>query len=47
MPTYLKNAKSGFTRFSFCREVIPFSAISGEGRSELLDVIAKHVLVTD
>lgn len=47
MPTYLKNAKSGFARFTFCRDVIPFSAISGEGRSELLGIIAKHVLVTD
>ena len=47
MPTYLKNAKSSFARFTFCRDVIPFSAISGEGRSELLGIIAKHVLVTD
>ncbi|MBI5474909.1 MAG: YihA family ribosome biogenesis GTP-binding protein [Ignavibacteriae bacterium] len=47
MPTYLKNAQAGFARFSFCRDVIPFSAISGEGRTELLSIIAKHIVAAD
>jgi GTP-binding protein len=39
MPQYLRTAKSVFARFAFCRGVIPFSSITGEGRSELLQDI--------
>lgn len=47
MPTYLKNAHAAFQRFSLCRNVIPFSAITGEGRPELLGVIAAHIAAGD
>jgi GTP-binding protein len=47
MPMYLKNARSAFTKFSLCKDVIPFSSITGEGRNELLGIIAQHVSTPD
>jgi GTP-binding protein len=43
MPTYLREAEITFARFSFCKDVIPFSAITGIGRGELLKTIATHL----
>lgn len=43
MPLYVKEAKSAFARFSLCKGVIPFSSMTGEGRPELLAIIAQHV----
>lgn len=43
MPTYLRNAKASFQKFALCKDVIPFSSISGEGRTELLGIIAHHL----
>ena len=47
MPTYLKNAKSAFSSFLLCRDVLPFSSITGEGRTELLSIIAQHIVAPD
>jgi GTP-binding protein len=47
MPMYLRTAKSAFARFGFCKDVIPFSSITGEGRTELLAIIAQHVMTED
>jgi GTP-binding protein len=47
MPMYLRNAKSAFSKFSLCKGVIPFSAISGEGKAELLGIISHHIAPTD
>jgi GTP-binding protein len=47
MPMFLRNAKSAFQRFLLCRDVVPFSSISGEGRNELLGIIAQHIVVAD
>ncbi len=47
MPTYLKNAKAAFARFTLCRDVIPFSSLTGEGRSELLGIITQHIVAAD
>lgn len=43
MPLYVKSVTSAFQKFSLCRGIVPFSAISGEGRTELLAIIAKHI----
>ena len=29
--------------FEFCKDVIPFSSITGDGRHELMQIIAHHV----
>ena len=46
MPNYLRAARQAFARFSFCKDVIPFSAISGEGKPEVLQIISQHVATT-
>ena len=43
MPNYLKAARTTFQRFQFCKDVIPFSSITGEGRSEVLQIVAEQV----
>jgi len=43
MPKYLQAAKDVFNRFSNCRDVIPFSSISGLGKSDVVKAIGKHV----
>lgn len=47
MPLYLKSAHSAFSRFSCCRGIIPFSSFTGEGKPELLSLIAQHVGAAD
>jgi GTP-binding protein len=39
MDGYVKSARAAFERFGFCREVLPFSAITGMGKKELLHLI--------
>ncbi|HET6271937.1 MAG TPA: ribosome biogenesis GTP-binding protein YihA/YsxC [Bacteroidota bacterium] len=46
MPNYLKAARQAFARFSYCKDVIPFSAITGEGKAEVLHTISQHVATT-
>jgi len=43
MPNYVNAARDTFARFRFCKDVIPFSAVTGEGRSEVLNIITEQV----
>ena len=43
MPRYIDGAKTTFEKFSRCRQIIPFSAISGIGKGELLTAIAGSI----
>ncbi len=43
MPRFVSAAKSTFNRFPHCREVIPFSSITGIGKTDLLKQIAQHL----
>jgi GTP-binding protein len=43
MPRYVEEAKSRFARFEQCRDVIPFSSITGIGKSEVMKVIQLHL----
>ncbi len=43
MPRYVQEAKQKFARYSLCRDVIPFSAVTGIGKSEVVRVIADVV----
>jgi GTP-binding protein len=43
MPRIVQTAKDTFSRFSNCRDVLPFSSISGLGKTEVVKVIAEHL----
>lgn len=43
MPRYVNAAKDTFGRYSHCKDVIPFSSITGIGKSELLKSISEHL----
>jgi GTP-binding protein len=43
MPKYLAVAKENFGRYARCRDVIPFSAISGMGKADVIRIIKEHV----
>jgi GTP-binding protein len=43
MPRIVQTAKDAFSRFSNCRDVLPFSSISGLGKTEVVKVIAEHL----
>lgn len=43
MPNYLRAAKSAFAPFEFCKDVIPFSSITGDGKRELMQIITHLV----
>ena len=43
MPRFVNAAKQTFGRYPHCKDVIPFSAITGIGKSELLTSIAEHL----
>ncbi len=43
MPRFVSAAKDVFGRFPQCKDVIPFSSISGLGKSDLLKKIAEEV----
>jgi GTP-binding protein len=43
MPRYVSAAKQTFARFPYCRDVIPFSSVSGLGKSEIMKSIAEHL----
>ncbi len=43
MPRYVNEAKDRFTRFSCCKDVIPFSSITGVGKTELMRMITDHL----
>lgn len=43
VPTFLDSAKSSFASFTYCRDVIPFSSVTGVGKAEILKAIGTHV----
>jgi GTP-binding protein len=43
MPNYVRAAKERFASFDHYRGVIPFSSVTGEGKSELLNVISQQL----
>ena len=43
MPRFIEEAWKRFTRFGHCRDVIPFSSISGLGKSEVMKAIQHHL----
>lgn len=45
MPAYLRSAKEKFASYTFCKDVIPFSSITGEGKNELLNIMTQHLAV--
>jgi len=47
MPRYVAEAKSKFTRYSNCRDVVPFSAVTGVGKADVVRIISEHIGVTN
>ncbi len=43
MPNYLKTARSVFSPYEHCKDVVPFSSITGEGKSTILHIISQFV----
>jgi len=43
MPRIVQTAKDTFTRFSNCRDVLPFSSINGLGKADVVRIIAEHL----
>jgi GTP-binding protein len=43
MSKYIDSAKERFAKFPHCQDVVPFSALTGIGRSDLVRIIARHV----
>jgi len=43
MPRYVADARQVFAGFSQCQDVIPFSAVNGTGRTDLIRLIERHV----
>lgn len=40
---FVDTAKRAFARHTLCRAVLPFSAVTGDGKNEVLAVIAQHL----
>jgi GTP-binding protein len=43
MPNYVKAAKDVFAPFTNCKDVIPFSSVTGEGKQQVLHIISQHL----
>jgi GTP-binding protein len=43
LPLHLNAVKQGFNGHQFCREVVPFSAVTELGREEVLKILVGHV----
>jgi GTP-binding protein len=43
MPRYLEAARENFGRYAHCRGVVPFSSITGLGKTEVLGAVARHI----
>ncbi|MBP1648735.1 MAG: ribosome biosis GTP-binding protein YsxC/EngB [Bacteroidetes bacterium] len=43
MPRYLGEARETFGRYAHCRGVVPFSSITGLGKSDVLQAVAQHI----
>jgi GTP-binding protein len=44
MPKYIDGAKKRFSEFEQCRDVVPFSALTGKGKADLVRIIGQHVI---
>jgi len=43
MPRYLADARAVFAGFSQCQDVLPFSAVNGTGKTDLVRIIDRHI----
>jgi GTP-binding protein len=43
MPRIVQTARDTFSQFSYCREVLPFSSVSGLGKTEVVKIIGDHL----
>ena len=43
MPRFVQSAKDLFAKFPNCRDVIPFSSVTGIGKSQVLGLIAEYI----
>jgi GTP-binding protein len=43
MPRFVEDARRRFATFEYCRDVVPFSSITGVGKTEVMKVIATHL----
>jgi len=43
MPRYLADARAVFAGFSQCQDVLPFSAVNGTGKTDLVRIIERHI----
>lgn len=43
MPRFVEDARRRFAAFEYCRDVVPFSSITGVGKTEVMKVIATHL----
>ena len=43
MPRIVQAARDTFARFSYCRDVLPFSSVSGLGKPEVVKIIGDHL----
>jgi GTP-binding protein len=43
MPRFIDGTRQRFKRFGYCKDVIPFSSITGIGRTEVMNVIQQYL----
>jgi GTP-binding protein len=43
MPRFVEEARQRFARFDCCKEVVPFSSITGIGKNEVMKIISTHL----
>jgi GTP-binding protein len=43
MPRFVEEARHRFSRFDCCKEVIPFSSITGIGKNEVMKIISSYL----
>ena len=43
MPRFVEDARRRFATFEYCKDVVPFSSITGVGKTEVMKVIATHL----
>lgn len=44
MPRFVDEARHRFSRFDCCKEVIPFSSITGIGKNEVMKIISSYLV---
>jgi GTP-binding protein len=43
MGRFMQSARDHFARFTNCRDVLPFSAVTGLGKQEVVNIIGRHL----